>query len=489
MSGKEVVTLQFGHYSNFVGAHLWNLNDLSFDYSSNQPSKINHDVLYREGLTNDGHTTFTPRALLVDLKGSLKYLSKDGSLYSERPAPEKVDIHWDKSRIEIKKDFEQSGSKFIQEIEKGNGNKVLNKKQNLEQTVNVWSDFLYTRYHPRTVNIINEYKHEDVNKEFDVYPLGVNLWNNSEFSEEFSDKIRNYIEECDNFQGFHVILDAVDAFSGLSTSCIEHVRDEYEKKSVMAIPLIPSYYKDYNITSTDQNYKSITKDSVRVLNIALCFNDLAENASIFVPLCTGLTGWRQPGESIPFNNLHYDSRLWYHSSAILASAIDTFTLKHRLRSYNFSLNDLCADLSSFGRRAVASSLCLPFSFNKDATLLECLDNWDGPLSKSITPNCKIGSNRMMQYWFLRGIAENRLKHSQNQQNLPAFKCNTVQEMLTYYMACTTYASANNVTVVDKALTVKTPYPDIFNAHVGIDGNIIADMRPEDSGKLFKYNLP
>lgn len=51
MTGHEILTLQLGHYSNFVGAHLWNLQEFSFDYNSERPSEINHDVLFREGVT------------------------------------------------------------------------------------------------------------------------------------------------------------------------------------------------------------------------------------------------------------------------------------------------------------------------------------------------------------------------------------------------------------------------------------------------------
>lgn len=53
MSTKEILTLQFGHYANFIGAHWWNLQEFGFQYDPNLASEteINHDVLYREGLT------------------------------------------------------------------------------------------------------------------------------------------------------------------------------------------------------------------------------------------------------------------------------------------------------------------------------------------------------------------------------------------------------------------------------------------------------
>lgn len=51
METREILTLQFGNYSNYFGAHFWNLQEKSFVYEPNQvPTPINHDVLYREGI-------------------------------------------------------------------------------------------------------------------------------------------------------------------------------------------------------------------------------------------------------------------------------------------------------------------------------------------------------------------------------------------------------------------------------------------------------
>lgn len=54
------------------------------------------------------------------------------------------------------------------------------------------------------------------------------------------------------------------------------------------------------------------------------------------------------------------------------------------------LSDLCADFTPHGKKMAAASVCLPFSINDGDCLLECLDNWDGPLTRTITPNCDIG---------------------------------------------------------------------------------------------------
>lgn len=54
MSTKEILTLQFGHYPNYVGTHWWNIQESGFQYDPNPEftPEIDHDVLYREGLTS-----------------------------------------------------------------------------------------------------------------------------------------------------------------------------------------------------------------------------------------------------------------------------------------------------------------------------------------------------------------------------------------------------------------------------------------------------
>lgn len=294
-------------------------------------------------------------------------------------------------------------------------------KQNitsLDESVCVWSDFLYSRFHPRTVNILKEYEHENSNKAFDVFPLGHNVWES--LQEDFTDKIRQYLEECDNFQGFQVLLDANNAFAGLASACLEHLQDEYERKSIFALPLIPAHYTDYFYESTEAKCQSLIKDSLRVLNTALCFADLTEKSSIFVPLSVGSNGWRQPGPKRNFNHVAYDvsclgfflfeicfdsfvfvqHKSSYHSSAILAAAIDTFSLQYRLKSGFYSLRDVCCDLTSGNRKMVAGSVCLPFSINEGDYLLDSLDKWEGPLTKTITPGCNIGNTSMNESLFI-----------------------------------------------------------------------------------------
>lgn len=462
--GSEILTLQFGHYSNYVGTHWWNIQELSFQYNADTPSEINHDVLYREGITQKREVTFTPRLLLVDLQNSLGSLPEQGDLYEPIPDYSKQNVIWEENLLEVQAGPSKTKNKFRHDLEDPlQSGKVSTKNYDLDETVNVWSDFLYARFHPRTVEVVKQYQHCNENTPFDAFPLGNDVWKTRQFSEDFTDKIRNYIEECDNFQGFHFLTDCTNAFSGMTSSCLEYIRDEYDRKSVLVFPVLPSSYSDIN--DQIEKSQSILNDSVRVINLALSFNQFNTNSSMFVPLSVGSKGWRQPGPEQKFNNLKYNHTLPYHSSAILAAALDTITLKHRVKNSSFTLKDLIADLTRNERKAGAASIQIPFQIQENSDLLEFLDNWKGPLYQSITPSCNLGIRRLMQHITLRGIKEEKLKKSienaGKQRELPAYRCDTIEEMLSMYLSYTTEATANNVTVVHSPLPVKTPFPKIF----------------------------
>lgn len=93
----EIITLQLGQRSNYLATHFWNtqvrtLSSVScsmltrkkesyFTYSSDQESIVDHDIHFRPGLGADGTETFTPRALIYDLKGGFGSLKKINALY------------------------------------------------------------------------------------------------------------------------------------------------------------------------------------------------------------------------------------------------------------------------------------------------------------------------------------------------------------------------------------------------------------------------
>ena len=463
MSSREILTIQLGHYSNFIGTHWWNLQESNFSYDPANPSEINHDVLYREGQNVKRQTTYTPRLLLVDLKGALGYLKEEGTLYDGLKHNE-IPLMWDEDKVEVTSEETIAKPAFIKQLDESSET-LEPTSSDLESNINSWVDYMLPRFHPRTFNIIKQYKHDCTTHPFNFYNYGRNLWNTEKFSEDFSERIRSYVEECDLMQGFQVILDSVDGFAGLGASCVQHLKDEYGK-SILSFPCM-----DSRITEPSKS------DLIKALNTALCWQGIGEHSSLYSPLCCGQTGWPRAGDLRIFDHLTYNSELSYHSSALLATALDTLTIRYRRKEYpNVVLADMCADLNKLGRKAVATSLTLPFPMTDKMDLIDVLDDFTGALWTSLTPSCDISMDKQMQSLVLRGIPEDRLKRpiaqASKQMPKPAYRCSTVHEMMTLYLACTCHASATYLSTIPSPLMIKHPYPRVFSNNVAETGDIV-----------------
>lgn len=469
MTSREVVTIQFGHYSNYIGTHWWNLQETNFSYDPDNPSEINPNILYREGENFKKQITFTPRLLLADLKGAFRYLKEEGTLY-DVPQQQEDQIGqqplWDDNKVDIVKEEVVDKTPFIKSLDEPSAaSESASTSYEFEDDVNSWVDYLLPRFHPRTLNIIREYEHNSTICPFDIFTYGRNLWNTEQFSDEFTERIRAYVEECDLLQGFQIILDSTDGFAGLGSSCMQYLRDEYGK-SILSFPCIDS-------KETEPSPSSM----IKVLNTALCWQYTGEYASLYSPLCCAQTAWPNVCQPRVFEYLTYDSQLKYHSSALLATALDTLTVRYRRKEYpNVVLSDLCADLNKLGRKAAVTSLTLPFPMTEKMDLIDVLDEFEGQLWTSLTPNCDIPMDRNMQSIVLRGIPEERLKRpmhqAMKQMSKPAYRCSSVHEMMTLYLAATCHASATYLSNVTSPLNIKCPYPKIFNNNITATGDIM-----------------
>lgn len=59
---------------------------------------------------------------------------------------------------------------------------------------------MYTRFHPNTINVIKQYEHGNQDAGFDLFTQGKEMWKTEQFQDDFADKIRNFVEECDSLQ-------------------------------------------------------------------------------------------------------------------------------------------------------------------------------------------------------------------------------------------------------------------------------------------------
>lgn len=233
-STREVITLQFGHYSNFVGTHWWNIQESSFCYdpSVSFQQEINHDVLFREGLTLLGDQTYTPRLLMFDLKGSLKNLPRYGTLYqtpscsNEAAWSGKISVHEaepePKNEFQMDLEAEEPQTETIvtdsrtldrdgrtldpessSSVTEDNRN-PREKYYNLDEDISVWSDFLGTCLHPKSIQLVRDFMHEGSANPFNVFGYGQGIVKDEHFYDEFENSLHFFVEECDRLQGFQV---------------------------------------------------------------------------------------------------------------------------------------------------------------------------------------------------------------------------------------------------------------------------------------------
>lgn len=274
MPSREIITLQIGNYSNFLGTHWWNSQESSFCYDStvnSDLSEINHDVLYREGENPRGEITYTPRLILIDLKENFKTLNKDGVLYN-MPIASSTTSLWHGKWSTFKSDS-LSKNEFLQDLDKeeesvypdlslkmtaidedrdicqaesSSYTKTTEKSKesekkfyNLDDSITTWSDFLRIHYHPKSICFIEDFNYEN---EFDGYGCGLEAFNQENMHDLIEETLRYFAEECDHLQGFQILMDGYNGFSAVANGILEHMEDNYLNKARLCFPLYsPSF--------------------------------------------------------------------------------------------------------------------------------------------------------------------------------------------------------------------------------------------------------
>lgn len=466
-------------------------SSFNYDPSKALANEINHDVLFREG-RNNRDVTYTPRLLMVDLKGVLKHFPEQGDLYENAIQPTdassiekaKESSAWDPNNIEVVQEAAVEPHEYQKDLENSESTVTEEKNYNFGETVETWADYMYSRFHPRTISILDDLRHENNENQFDTFTYGKSKWKENYFDDDFGDKIRQYVEECDYFQGFQVIFDCVDGFSGLTSECLEYLNDEYSY-STLVFPVMPPVIPQFKNCDTPMS------DSIRVANIAMSYSHLSENCSLFVPLSTMTRGWRQLSNPRKFPLVSYDPESFYQTSSILASYLDSISIGYRHKesiSANY-LPGLCSDLTNYGRKLGGAGLALPFKISPTEDLIDCLDRTADPLFTEITPNTEIGTDRVIQSVFMRGIPETRLKRpmelAQKQMQMAAYKCNSVSEMMQLYFQCNNYSSMSHCTSLRNPMTVRTPYPkEMFHVDLTTDGFASEYKMPEKQSEFY-----
>ncbi|ORZ01731.1 tubulin domain-domain-containing protein [Syncephalastrum racemosum] len=310
---REVITLQFGTLANYVGTHFWNTQEAYFTYGDEQTDtrSIEHDVLYRAGMTATGTETYTPRALVYDLKGGFGSLQKYNRLFNTNNESS-VSSTWDQgtNTVVAPQYPKHAYQEHLDQLETDpNADHQID-----DASIQTWSDYNRIYYHPRSMNTITTHHKEDTIAPFDTYTVGRQSYEDFDREEEtFDGAFRFFAEDCDNLQGFQVLTSIDDAFGGFTEGYLNALREEYPKTPVLTFAI-----------QQQQQQQLLSEQHKVLLNRALSMARLSEHSTTYIPLYTPTS---QQLKHVPY--IHANSHLLYHTSAILAAAIETVSLNYR----------------------------------------------------------------------------------------------------------------------------------------------------------------
>jgi len=506
MSNKPLITLQCGNYSNYLGTHFWNLQESSFTYGNDQGNSIryngseetellevDHDVLYREGITLKKEVTYTPRLVLLDLKGSLGTLPECGELYGRNTIPKvcSESLNWTEGHQIFKEEPVKKNS-FLRELDNEihteddeRGEKDIDKAigiedikeeeeplYNLENQVTFWSDYLAARFHPKSVLLCDSFQHKNTAHPFDTWGLGRGVWRDGRgMGDEFEDRIRFFAEECDNLGGFQLICDYQDGFGGLSASILDLIADEYSNKSLLSFPCSPAEYTSY----------SISEGGARLAGAVLTLQSQLE-AGVVTPLSLVKDWFPLSGRSTNLPNISFNAQSDYSSSSVLALALDTATLPFRRRKGTGAMvtsDEVAQGLTTHGRKLTTLSTEVPMN-------MQGIDYFESGLLSKLTPlipgfTSPIHAANEMTYTSLitvRGIKSSNIYSKRSRLFNPCPSPTSYLETCVNnsYPACRPAGS-----FFTKPVNTTKPFPHIFSKKVDACGLVCEDERLPNVG--------
>ncbi|KAG1929041.1 protein misato homolog 1-like [Pimephales promelas] len=515
MSGmcREVVTLQLGHYSNFVGTHWWNLQDAGLVYDAVEPAgELQSDVMFREGQTLGGHVTYTPRLIAMDLKGSLQTLRKQGSLYDTEN--ENTTSTWE-GEIMTHKESPATKNPFLQDldnidmgglpadpgltcpssaVDRSSGASVamatvnsslerVQKSYRLEGSVRVWSDFLRIHLHPRTVTVINQYNHDGESERLQAFGQGEALLQGL-FLEDLEDRLHFFVEECDYLQGFQVLCDLADGFSGLGSKVTELLQDSYGGRGILTWGVAPVNHPD----------TSSVLDLYHMMNCALGTLNMANHSSFFCPLTLRGGLGRRPPPPTAFPLLNCDPALWFHSGSVLALALDCMTVPYRLGQGSSAMWQLSDALTASGRKVVSAYGSVPFPMMHGSCLPEALDAFSDALPwKPLSACPELGDGRCFgQSVTLRGLDGQRLVSAVLpgvEPPSPLHYERSGEDVLAAYVRSRYPSSPLAVQLLSSPSKLTPPFPQIFSPALGPQGFLQNRSDPADTGSQRVSGVP
>eukprot|EP00698_Gefionella_okellyi_P025932 TRINITY_DN9706_c0_g1_i1.p1 TRINITY_DN9706_c0_g1~~TRINITY_DN9706_c0_g1_i1.p1 ORF type:complete len:506 (+),score=89.45 TRINITY_DN9706_c0_g1_i1:199-1716(+) len=437
----ELITLQFGNFSNHVGSHFWNaLGESILHEAASEDGRHPSSVFFRSGVTAEKYETYLPRMVMFDAKGNYGSLRKSGYIYDSSPAPGEV-----------------LATPFQQALYDDQATQP--RPAELDRQAASFSDYLLANLHPRSaVELLDIIPQVD---EFSKYADGYSVMRNDERADGIMDHIRFFMEESDRVQGFMCLCDVDSGWGGFAENILQNVHDDLSRAPVML----------YSVSNQSHS-------RWRTQNVASGLTMLREYATTYAPIAV------EQWAADMFPNIALNLDLDYHSSAVLASVLDTLTLPLRTADLDFNLSTLTRTLSDGSLNIVGTSAALPFPLQHDQSLVQFLDSCGpahlAPLFRPLMPLARSVSSRLVAlYSVLRGFSA---PQSLTKDSWLPVKRGGVAEIWRGYTGMSK-ATRTLGLAIDDVMRVSVAYPRFFRLPLNNAGLIDTTIRiPEDESQ-------
>lgn len=340
----------------------------------------------------------------------------------------------------------------------------------------MWSDFLGTNFHPKSLHIVEEFCHQNDLHPFDLYTCGQEVLGNYEHTCEWEDRIHYFTEECDNLQGFHVLMDTHDGFGGLSTGVLKYLEEEFPGKGILTFGFTPADVPDHTALAR----------ATRIINSALSYESVSTHSSLFVPASLAKGLWNILGPPVTFPSLTFSTKA-YHTSSILASALDTVSLPYRLDSGGMDIRDITHSFNAQARKLASVNTSLPLGLFQDESLIDFFSMYSQTGQSNpwqpLTPHTAGEAVPLMQSVVSRGILDSQIKSNTDPRKLPRhlIGSQTRHELLSNFLTQKFVGNVFSLNCLESPLKTTIPFPHIFKDNLNKTGYMTRVKRADDVG--------
>ncbi|KAK3900166.1 tubulin domain-containing protein, partial [Staphylotrichum tortipilum] len=202
-------------------------------------------------------------------------------------------------------------------------------------SIRFFADYSRLFYHPRSVVQLQSHDLNSSLTPFEQYATGEELFRDLDREHDLLDRdLRLFVEEADCMQGVQVFGGVGDAWGGFTARYVERVRDEYGKVGVWV----------WGVDGEEGGGRE--KRLLRLANKARTLAEVYKQASVVVPLAVPA---RLP------STVRLDRTSPWHTSALLATAVESATLPARLRDplRRDTLGGMADVLNAMGHQNIA----------------------------------------------------------------------------------------------------------------------------------------